>query len=384
MAKRRNGEGSWGTKTINGITYKRFRSPEGKDFYGKTEKEARLKYQKWTDEHKELPPEQKTLDDVASEWLISKKKQVKNTTYDGYEYFVNQVLKYDHGYMINNMQIHTITVEHIQNYVDNWADWLPMSSIHKNKSLLNQIFNYAKRKRYITESPVTDQIKLPIEEQVVKQTKKHIFLSTDDRHKLEQLAFKKMKYREGDWYGNNAKIIVFLFHTGLRFAEATALRWGNVDFTDKSIFIIENSPIIKNRKNTGPKYILDKTTPKRKSSQRHVPLSDMAYKILMYFYEKYPHEDNDLVFVTKTGTPINRRNVNRTLEILLNTADCSIKKASVHDLRHSFGSELILNGVDIKIVSELMGHKDIQTTYNIYIHILPTQKSNAIQTFNVN
>lgn len=384
MAKRRNGEGSWGTKTINGITYKRFRSPEGKDFYGKTEKEARLKYQKWTDEHKELPPEQKTLDDVASEWLISKKKQVKNTTYDGYEYFVNQVLKYDHGYMINNMQIHTITADHIQNYIDNWADWLPMSSIHKNKSLLNQIFNYAKRKKYITESPVTDQIKLPIEEQVAKQTKKHIFLSTDDRHKLEQLAFKKMKYREGDWYGNNAKIIVFLFHTGLRFAEATALRWGNVDFTDKSIFIIENSPIIKNRKKTGPKYILDKTTPKRKSSQRHVPLSDMAYKILMYFYEKYPHENNDLVFVTKTGTPINRRNVNRTLEILLNAADCSIKKASVHDLRHSFGSELVLNGVDIKIVSELMGHKDIQTTYNIYIHILPTQKSNAIQTFNVN
>ena len=104
----------------------------------------------------------------------------------------------------------------------------------------------------------------------------------------------------------------------------------------------------------------------------------------MYFYEKYPHEDNDFVFVTKTGTPINRRNVNRTLEILLNAADCSVKKASVHDLRHSFGSELILNGVDIKVVSELMGHKDIQTTYNIYIHILPTQKSNAIQAFNVN
>lgn len=382
MAKRRNGEGSWGIKMINGITYKRYRSPEGKDFYGKTEKEAKLKYQKWQEEHKELPTEQKTLDDVALEWLQSKKKKVKNTTYDGYEYFVNQVLKYDHGYTINTMQIHTITPDHIQNYIDNWADWLPMSSIHKNKSLLNQIFNYAKRKKYITESPVTDEIKLPIEEQVTKQTKKHIFLTTDDRHKLEQLAFQKMKYREGDWYGNNAKVIVFLLHTGLRFGEVTGLRWKNVDLENKNIFIIDNSPIIKNRSKTGPVYTLDKTTPKRKSSQRHVSLSDMACKILMYFYERYPHEDDDLVFVSKTGTPLNRRNVNRTLIILLNAADCSVKEASVHDLRHSFGSELILHGVDIKVVSELMGHKDIQTTYNIYIHILPEQKSNAIQIFN--
>lgn len=382
MAKRRNGEGSWGTKTINGIIYKRYRSPEGKDFYGKTEKEVKLKYKKWKDEYKSTPSEQRTLDDVASEWLKSKRKQVKNTTYDGYEYFVTQVLKYDHGYTINNMQIHNITSDHIQEYIDNWAEWLPMSSIHKNKSLLNQIFNYAKRKKYITESPVTDEIKLPIEEQVKKETKKHIFLTTDDRHKLERLAFQKMKYRNGDWYGNNAKVIVFLFHTGLRFAEATALRWENVDLENRTIFIIENSPIIKNRGKSGPVYVLDKTTPKRKSSQRHVPLSDMAYKILMYFYDKYPHGDNDLVFVSKNGTPLNRRNVNRTLAILLNAADCSIKEASVHDLRHSFGSELILNGVDIKVVSELMGHKDVQTTYNIYIHILPEQKSNAIQIFN--
>ena len=109
MAKRRNGEGSWGTKKINGITYKRFRSPEGKDFYGKTEKAAKLKYSKWKDENKETPKEQKTLDDVAEEWLKSKKKQVKNTTYDGYEYFVQNVLKYDKGYTINRMQMHTIT-----------------------------------------------------------------------------------------------------------------------------------------------------------------------------------------------------------------------------------------------------------------------------------
>ena len=96
----------------------------------------------------------------------------------------------------------------------------------------------------------------------------------------------------------------------------------------------------------------------------------------------YPHNKNNYVFVSKNGSQVNRRNVNRTLKILLGKLDCTIKDASVHDLRHSFGSELIKNKVDIKIVSELMGHKDIQTTYNIYIHILSEQKINAIQIFN--
>lgn len=381
MAKRRNGEGSWGTKKINGITYKRFRSPEGKDFYGKTEKAAKLKYMKWKDEDKELPKEQKTLDDVAEEWLKSKKKQVKNTTYDGYEYFVQNVLKYDKGYTINTMQMHTITDDHVQSYIDNWADWLPMNSIRKNKALLNQIFNFAKRKKYILSNPL-EEVKLPIEEQVTKKTREPIFLTTEDRKKLENFADMKMKTKEYYKYGNNSKVIVFLLHTGLRISELIALKWKNVNLKDRTIFITENAPEIKNRNKSGNKYILDHTTPKRKSSQRYVPLSDIAYDIIMFFHDNYPHSDNDLVFVSTVGTPIQRRNVNRTLANLLEIGDCSNKAATAHDLRHSFGSELIRNGVDIKVVSELMGHKDIQTTYNIYIHIIPEQKSNAISIFN--
>lgn len=67
---------------------------------------------------------------------------------------------------------------------------------------------------------------------------------------------------------------------------------------------------------------------------------------------------------------------------MLKAAKCEVQEASPHDLRHSFGSELIKNGIDIKIVSELMGHKDVQTTYNIYIHILKEQKVDAVSIFN--
>lgn len=146
---------------------------------------------------------------------------------------------------------------------------------------------------------------------------------------------------------------------------------------------MENSPVIKNRdKDATTKYKIDQTSTKRKSSERHIPLSNKAIDILEYFRSKYPHENDDYVFVSENGTPANRRNVSRCLSGMPKSANCEIRDASPHDLRHSFGSELIKNGIDIKVVSELMGHKDIQTTYNIYIHILKEQKVDAIDIFN--
>ena len=50
----------------------------------------------------------------------------------------------------------------------------------------------------------------------------------------------------------------------------------------------------------------------------------------------------------------------------------------VHTLRHTFASLLIKKGVDIKIVSDILGHKDVSFTYNIYVHILEEQKTQAM------
>ena len=188
----------------------------------------------------------------------------------------------------------------------------------------------------------------------VTKTKEHVFISTDDRRKLESEMNKT--FRNGvPIYGNNAKMVIFLLHTGLRFGELTALKWKNVHLNDNKIFITENIPIIKNRdKSLHKAYVLDNTTTKRKNSERYVPLSNKAHAIIQYFYDNYGHKDDDLVFVSEKNTPANRRNVNRTLKGMLVSAGCKIQNASVHDLRHSFGSELIKQNVDIKVVSKLM------------------------------
>lgn len=279
------------------------------------------------------------------------------------------------------MQIQQVSDVQIQKYIDYLADSIAKSSIKKDKSLLHQVFKYAKKHGVISDNPMED-IKIPNDDNIVKKAKEYVFISTEDWKKLEAEECRVWSNNKRV-YGNNAKVVIFLLHTGLRFGELTALKWKNVNLEEKDIFIVENSPIIKNRDiNARTKYKVDETTTKRKSSERHIPLSNKAIEILEYFRNKYPHESSDHVFVAENGSLVDRSNVSRCLSGMLKAAKCEVQEASPHDLRHSFGSELIKNGIDIKVVSELMGHKDVQTTYNIYIHILKEQKVDAVSIFN--
>ena len=67
---------------------------------------------------------------------------------------------------------------------------------------------------------------------------------------------------------------------------------------------------------------------------------------------------------------------------MLTRGKCSVSACGLHTLRHSFGSYLLLDeGIDIAIVSALLGHSKTSTTYDIYIHILEKQKMKAIKIF---
>ena len=93
-------------------------------------------------------------------------------------------------------------------------------------------------------------------------------------------------------------------------------------------------------------------------------------------------EDLDYVCMSKTGNIANMRNITKTLNAMLIRANCEVKHCGMHSLRHSFGSYLVSQGVDISVVSKLMGHKNISVTYNVYIHILNQSQIDAINMFN--
>ena len=102
--------------------------------------------------------------------------------------------------------------------------------------------------------------------------------------------------------------------------------------------------------------------------------------MLKYFELKNTnHKPDDYVCITKNKTQMERRNVNKTLKRMIKDSECSVKDFSAHTLRHTYGSILLSEGVEIKKVSELLGHSDISTTYNIYIGILEEDKQSEVE-----
>ncbi len=74
--------------------------------------------------------------------------------------------------------------------------------------------------------------------------------------------------------------------------------------------------------------------------------------------------------------------ISNALKMLIKKAKCDYPDYTIHGLRHTYGSLLIHKGVDIKIVSELLGHSDVAFTYNVYIGVLKEDKIKAVEVLN--
>lgn len=166
------------------------------------------------------------------------------------------------------------------------------------------------------------------------------------RYAAERYGNGKSIYRLG--YG----LILILF-TGLRLGEALGLRWEDIDFEGRRLRAERTLEYVKNRNaNPGePKYCFVEGSTKTTSSERTVPLNQTAVQALIELKKinhSFPH-----VFSNAAGKPINPRNLNRAHDCILERD--GIEHIGIHALRHTFASQLFAAGVDIKIVSQLLG-----------------------------
>jgi integrase len=397
--RRKNGEGSWGTKKIKGVIYKYYRKTYGdidKYFYGKTEKEIKDKVKIFEEGQSFIVPKdinKQVFGDYILNWLNNNKRPaIKRRTYDSYEDIINvQIINYK-GYDLSSKQIAILDDDIFQKYYNDMANKYSRATIRKNYVIVKQCLDYAKSKKHIKENYL-DNVIIPSED-IVKVKKKEIqFLSESDMNKLYEES--KRVNSEGfnfggrigePVYGINAYAVILIMYTGLRIGELISLKWNDIDLTNKFLYVKGSVSSIKNRdrKNENDKkYIKDETGVKTEAGyNRSIPLSKRAIEMINIISNNNPnHGLNENVFINKHGNILNRANVTRTLEAMLIRSNCDVKKCGLHALRHTFGSYLILHKVDVKVVSQILGHKDVTVTYNIYIHVIDKQKIEAANVF---
>lgn len=87
-------------------------------------------------------------------------------------------------------------------------------------------------------------------------------------------------------------------------------------------------------------------------------------------------QENNLVFTTRAGTPIEPRNLVRKFHSILKNA--GLPRYRFHDLRHASASFLIAQGIAPRTVMDILGHSQISLTMNTYAHVMPVMKHDAI------
>ena len=385
MKRRKNGEGSWGHKTIKGVKYQYYRTADGKYTYGKTVKEVREKLEKKKDFIKNTPQEiiintvgiiNSTTFGEYMKTCLKSRNDIEITTLQSYENALSKRFFNFQYYNLSGKQIRALTSIMLQDYLDTLAEHYSRNTILKTWSPIKQCLLYAIQTKEI-DANILSGVKVPKEFNCKVKTKEIDVIEEKHINMLYNEAYRT--FNNGKFvYGDSAKVVCLIMYTGLRLSEALGLKWDCIDFENKKMIIKSAVAVIKKDN----KYVtIDKAT-KRESSNRVIPLPDRAIQILKDLENNNTnHKKTDYVCVTSNKTLFTKRNIERVLSNMLQHLGIE-ENYTPHSLRHGYGSILLSNGVDIKVVSELLGHKDVTTTYNIYIKVYNKDKDRAIDIFN--
>lgn len=183
---------------------------------------------------------------------------------------------------------------------------------------------------------------------------------------------KLMTYLKDNFSFLNLGILVCL-STGLRIGEVCALRWSDIDMVTGTLYVnrtIERIYIVDTEK---PHTELVVNTPKTKNSLREIPLSKELVRVLRPLMKIV---NVNYYILTNDMKPTEPRTYRNYFNRLLRQLD--IPRLKFHGLRHSFATRCIESHCDYKTVSVLLGHADISTTLNLYVHPNEEQKRNCI------
>lgn len=293
-------------------------------------------------------PSNKPLKVWLSDWMDTyMRSNVKQQTFETYEMIVRTILVP----LIGDVQLKNLTPLMVQHAFNTLTEKYSPATLQKVKSILSMALDKAMKNEMIVKDP-TRGLKLP----TVPKPRMEI-LPENDVGKLLQAAKGRNIY----------EAIETGLGTAMRIGEILALDWADIDLKRAEVTVYKT--LIRVKDENGKEVIKVQSAPKTDSSVRTIPLSEKNVGLLKELKKKRlasGFNDNGIVFCSVKGTHIHPRNFNRDLTRICDKA--GIKVISANVTRHTFASTAIARGADYKTVSEILGHKDITTTLNNYVH----------------
>ena len=294
------------------------------------------------------------ISEIIKLWEKDKKLYVKKSTYSAYHLLIENHIN---PYFADKEQI---TEEDVQKFVlTELRKGLSQKSIKDIIIVLKMILKFAVKQKLLAYNEI--EIKFPT---VGEKTDLEV-LNKNDHKKI-------INYLQENFTFKNLGIYICL-STGMRIGEICGLLWSDIDV---------ESGIIKVRRTVQRIYVIDGETrhteilidtPKTKNSIRDIPMTTELYKIIKPLKKVV---NNDFYVITNEAKPTEPRTYRNYYERLIKRL--GIPKLKFHGLRHSFATRCIESKCDYKTVSVILGHSNISTTLNLYVHPNMEQKKKCI------
>ncbi len=296
----------------------------------------------------------KNINQISDLWRRDKKQYVKKSTYAAYVLLVqNHLLPYfGDKYKVEESNVQDFVFKKLE-------EGLSQKTIKDILIVLKMILKFAVKHKFIEHFDI--DIKFPSQQENIQLE----VLNRANQRKI-------MEYVESNFTFKNLGIFICL-STGIRIGEVCALTWDDVDV---------NNGVICVRKTIQRVYILEEgrrytelliDTPKTKNSIRDIPMTSDLMRILKPLKKIVNGEFFVLTNDSKPTEPRTYRNYYKRLMKRL-----GMPELKFHGLRHSFATRCIEGKCDYKTVSVILGHSNISTTLNLYVHPNLEQKKKCI------
>ncbi len=298
--------------------------------------------------------QQKTISEIVELWKTDKKQYVKKSSFSAYVLLIENHLLPTFGEKQN------IEEAEVQAFVfQKLEQGLSQKTIKDILIVLRMVLKFGAKHKWITYLPF--DIQYPTER---------------EKHNVEVLSRahqkKIMNYIQEHFTFRNLGVYICL-SSGMRIGEICAITWDDIDTDNGIIHVRRTIQRIYTIEDGIRKTELILDTPKTKNSIREIPMS----KDLLRMLKPIKKVVNQSFFVlTNEARPTEPRTYRAYYKNLLK--ELEIPELKFHGLRHSFATRCIESKCDYKTVSVLLGHSNISTTLNLYVHPNMEQKKKAI------